>query len=318
MELYIEKEFLDNFYLEFDESSASSSQKIVATILKEYAEVECFIDCEIESLEQLDFLKSENSFFKAICDKSKSPLAVKSIKDYFFEKSKCEQTLIFTQNNKDWFNEAERKGALCFSYENYQHKIENISKECHFKIDLSEGFQGWGFLNNLKNTPFNKILVNDGYILTDKDSQKMADNLIPILQNIMDKNYQTKTDVEIYTKDLNPPQLGTFEQIKSEVDKKLRRLNSVFANYQLSIKIISNTLQKGKYDFHDRLIYLNYLIIDSPKGFNLMPYKKSNSQLTVETIFEKYTYNRLRNHKRMHDDYLKKIVNLETLEFKFT
>ena len=317
MELYIEKEFLDNFYLEFDESSASSSQKIVATILKEYAEVEWFIDCKTETLEQIETLKAENPFFHARTVYS-SPITVNSVKDYFFEKSKCDQTLIFTQNNEDWFNEAERKGALCFSYENYRQKIENIVQKCHFKIDLSEGFQGWGFLNNLKNTPFNKILINDGYILTDKDSQKMSDNLIPILQNIMDKNYQTKTDVEIYTKDLNPPQPGTFEQIKSEVDKKLRRLNSVFANYQLSLKIISNTLQKGKYDFHDRLIYLNYLIIDSPRGFNLIPHKKSNSQLTVETIFEKYTYNRLRNHKKMHNDYLKKIVNLETLEFKFT
>jgi len=37
------------------------------------------------------------------------------------------------------------------------------------------------------------------------------------------------------------------------------------------------------------------------------PYKKSNSQLTVETIFEKHTYNRLRNHKKMHNDYLKKL-----------
>ena len=192
MELYIEKEFLDNFYLEFDESSASSSQKIVATILKEYAEVECFIDCEIESLEQLDFLKSENSFFKAICDKSKSPLAVKSIKDHFFEKSKCEQTLIFTQNNQDWFNEAERKGALCFSYENYQQKIENIVQKCHFKIDLSEGFQGWEqTLQNIQELmPLNKIIINDAYLLDKPEFYES--NVYPLIKAISKNKKTTK------------------------------------------------------------------------------------------------------------------------------
>ena len=51
MELYIEKEFLDNFYLDFDEDSPSPSQKIVANILKDYAEVDWLIDYTIESVE---------------------------------------------------------------------------------------------------------------------------------------------------------------------------------------------------------------------------------------------------------------------------
>jgi hypothetical protein len=34
MELYIEKEFLNNFYLEFDEDSPSYSKKILASILE--------------------------------------------------------------------------------------------------------------------------------------------------------------------------------------------------------------------------------------------------------------------------------------------
>jgi hypothetical protein len=317
MELYIEKEFLDNFYLEFDEKTASASQKIVATILKEYAEVEWFIDCKIDSIELLESLKNDNPYFHARSIYS-SPISVRSIKEHFFEKSKCEQTLIFAQNNEDWFDTAELKGAICFSLNNYKTKIESIIYSCHFKIDLSDQFRGWEFLSNLKNIPFNKIMINDGYILADKSTQKIQDNLIPILQNIIGKNYQQKSELEIYTKDLNPLQPGTFEQIKDEADKKLRRLNSVFANYQLKIKIISNTLQKGKYDFHDRLLYLNFLIIDSPKGFNLMPYKKSNSQITIETIFDKYTYNRIKNHKRMHTDYFEKIIGLETMEFKFS
>lgn len=318
MELYIENEFLENFYHGYDEKTRSTSQNIVATILQEYAEVEWFINCEIDSIEKMETLKNENPFFHARSIYS-SPISIKSIEEHFFERSKCDQTLIFTQNNEDWFGEAERKGALCFSISNYIEKIENIIRTCHFKIDLSNNqFSGWNFLSNLKYLPFNKILINDGYILTDKSSQKIKDNLIPLLQNIIGKNYNQETKIEIYTKDFNPARPGTFDQIKIEADKKLSRLNSVFANYKFKIKIISNNLQTSNYDFHDRLIYLNYLIIDSPKGFNLMPHKMSNSQLMVETIFDKYTYNRLRNHNKMHSDYLKKITNLETMMFKMS
>jgi hypothetical protein len=316
MQLYIEKDFLDNFYIEFNESAASSSQKILATILKEYAEVEWYIDCEIETPEQFEKLKTENPFF-AYRSINMGPVSINSVREHFFENSACKQTLLFTQNEEKWFVDAESKGALCFSFDNYQSKIENIIQQCHFKIDLSKNFQGWELLNNLKNIPCNKIIINDGYILTDKHAQKMADNLFPIIKTIMGTKYKIVTRIEIYTNNLNTPPPGTFEQIKAEAEKKWNRLNSVFANYMINFNIITNTLQKGSYDFHDRLIYLNFLIIDSPKGFNLLPYKKSNSQIVVDTIFDKYTYNRLRNHLKMHDDYFNEIKRLETLNFKY-
>ena len=293
MELYIEKEFLDNFYLEFDESSESSSQKIVATILKEYAEVECFIDCEIESLEQLDFLKSENSFFKAICDKSKSPLAVKSIKDHFFEKSKCEQTLIFTQNNKDWFNEAERKGALCFSYENYQQKIENIVQKCHFKIDLSEKFKGWG--TSLKNIqelmPLNKIIVNDSYLLDKPEFYK--NNVYPLIKVISEEKSTTK---HFYTDILN-------KRVPFKTNIIYNLLKEKYPTSE--IKIIHNNVDN--LNSHDRLLYSNHYIIDCAIGFNFNQQLTSNSQIIIETIFEKYTYNRLRNHLRKMDNHFQNL-----------
>jgi hypothetical protein len=294
MELYIEKEFLDNFYLEFDESSASRSQKIVATILKEYAEVECFIDCEIETLEQLEFLKSENSFFKAICDKSKSPLGVKSIKDHFFDKSKCEQTLIFTQNNKDWFNEAERKGALCFSYENYQQRIENIVQQCHFKIDLSEGFQGWEqTLQNIQELmPLNKIIINDAYLLDKPEFYES--NVYPLIKAIS-KNKKTKK--LFYTDILN-------KKFPFKTDIIYNLLKEKYPTSE--IKIAHNNVDDLK--SHDRLLYSNHYIIDCAIGFNFNQHLTSNSQIIIETIFEKYTYNRLRNHLRKMENHFQNLI----------
>ena len=315
MELYIEKEFLDNFYVEFDELTASPSQSILASILKEYAEIKWFIDCEIDSVEQFEKLKIENPFI-AYRSITLGPNSVNSIKNHFFENSDCKQTLIFTQKEENWFVDAENKGAICFSYENFQSKIRNIIQQCHFKIDLSENFQGWEMLNNLTNIPYNKIIINDGYILIDNVDQKMNQNLFPIIKTIMGTKYKSRTEIEIYTNKIISSE-GTFEQINDAAKKRLNKLNSIFANYDCHFSIISNTLQKGVYNFHDRLIYLNYIIIDSPIGFNLLPYKRSNSQIVIETIFDKYTYNRLRSHLKMHEDYFYKIKKIETSEFKY-
>ena len=292
MELYIEKEFLDNFYLEFDESSASSSQKIVATILKEYAEVEWFFDSEIESLEQLEFLKSENSFFKARCVYS-SPTPIKSVEKHFFEKSKCEQTLIFTQKNKDWFNEAERKGALCFSYENYQQKIENIVLKCHFKIDLSEGFQGWEqTLQNIQELmPLNKIIINDAYLLDKPEFYES--NVYPLIKAISKNKKTTKL---FYTDILNKKLTFNIGLIYNLLKEK----------YPTSeIKIMHNNVDN--LNSHDRLLYSNHYIIDCAIGFNFNQQLTSNSQIIIETIFEKYTYNRLRNHLRKMDNHFQNL-----------
>ena len=292
MELYIEKEFLDNFYLEFDESSASSSQKIVATILKEYAEVECFIDCKTETLEQIETLKAENPFFHARTVYS-SPISVNSVKDYFFEKSKCEQTLIFTQKNKDWFNEAERKGALCFSYENYQQKIENIVLKCHFKIDLSEGFQGWEqTLQNIQELmPLNKIIINDAYLLDKPEFYES--NVYPLIKAISKNKKTTKL---FYTDILNKKLTFNIGLIYNLLKEK----------YPTSeIKIMHNNVDN--LNSHDRLLYSNHYIIDCAIGFNFNQHLISNSQIIIETINEKYTYNRLRNHLIKMDNHFQNL-----------
>lgn len=293
MELYIEKEFLDNFYLEYAEPTASSSQKIIATILKEYAEIDWFIDCEMESLKQLEFLKSENSFFKARCVYS-SPTSIKSVEKHFFEKSKCEQTLIFTQNNKEWFEKAERNGALCFSYENYQQKIENIIKQCHFKIDLSEGFQGWEkTLKSIQELmPLNKIIINDSYLLDRPEFY--GNNVYPLIKAIS-KN--KKTVKYFYTDILNKNQFFKPDTIYNLLKEK----------YPTSeIKIVHNNLDSLK--SHDRLLYSNHCIIDCAIGFNFNPRLTSNSQIIIETIFEKYTYNRLRNHLKKMDNHFQNLI----------
>src|SRR5690625_2310562 len=80
LDIYIEKAFLDDFYLSYDEITASNAQKILYQILVNYPETRWFIDCRIDSIEDLEILKQENPFFayKAV---SYPPHPIDSIKD---------------------------------------------------------------------------------------------------------------------------------------------------------------------------------------------------------------------------------------------
>jgi hypothetical protein len=298
MELYIEKEFLDNFYTYFDETKASVSQKIISNILRDYDEVNWYIDCQIDTMEQLENLKSENPFFNARTVNS-SPFPITSIKDHFFKNSNCKQTLIFTMNKEDWFNEAKIKGALCFNYNNYQIEIENMVSRCHFKIDLSEKFTGWeiNFKEVQNLLPINKIIVNDSYFLDNIEENKS--NIYSLIQSIS-KN--KKTLKQFYTDILN----NKIPLKKEDVYNLLKE------KYQSSeIKIIHNNLVGFKP--HDRLLYTNFYLIDCPIGFNFKANTVSNSQIIIETIFDKYTYKRMKNHLYNFEKHLQSLINEKRL-----
>ncbi len=314
MELYIEKEFLDDFFIAFEPDKASQSQKVVVSILTEYGEVDRFVDVEINAPQELEKLKIENPFFAG--SNGKPPTPVRSIKEDFFEHANCRQTLIFMKNEQEWFPKAEQKGALCFTWGNYEERISKIIENTNFKIDLSEGFTGWDSFVSLQKVPFNYVLVNDNYLLTDKARQKMDKNIIPFLKIILKGKSEQEIKLDVYTKDFNPKQPRRDEQIKVAAKKRFGKLNRGLANFRKKSRLINNDLKPSSYDFHDRVVLSNFFSIDSGQGFNLIPHKKSNSQVIVETIFDKYTYKRIKNLMKMHNEYVEKLERLETVKFK--
>jgi hypothetical protein len=298
MELYIEKKFLDHFNSEFN-NNTTKGKKILGNILESYGEIDWFIDCEINNAEQLEMMKLENFFFASRTNYL-PPISVVNIEEHFFKKSKCELTLIFTFNEEEWFNKAEKKGALCFSYINFESKIDNILTICEsLKIELSERFVGWEFFKELKNIPKNKIIINDPYLLAENSGNKPIDeNLIPLIKNISGNGSEIK--VELFTNYLNsktPSEAIDIEYIK-------RKLHNVFkSDYKLSIEYI-------QYYEHDRILYSNFFIIECGLGFNFNVNRKSNSKITVESIFDNFYYKRLKNHlKNLNNRKSNSIIN---------
>lgn len=67
--------------------------------------------------------------------------------------------------------------------------------------------------------------------------------------------------------------------------------------------------------FHDRVLISNFFTIDSGVGFNLLPARASNSQILVETIFDKYTYKRINNLRKACNKYEQNLRKKKLEEF---
>jgi hypothetical protein len=328
MDLYIEKDFLDNFDLEYNDKTASPSQLVLYSIFKEYPEVNIYMDCDFNDTKEVESYQDNNRAFSAITKNETSRLYRFFSFDQFLEeehKISFEQTLIFTHKAKEWFDKFKIKGVLCFSYDDYESKIQNIISKCRdIRIDLSDPSNfpfSWNKIEILQTLlPLNKIIINDSYLLRKKHLEK---NLYPLIKSIS-KNTATS---KYFWSNIFPKQ----DQNKKEPYFNMHDIYDLLEDkYKTSeIKIIHNNgtyyneyLKKDEYfkdsniqekmknfKFHDRLLYTNFYVIDCAIGFNFDIEKQSNSQIIIETIFEKYSYKRLKNHSKKMEDIFKLLKN---------
>jgi hypothetical protein len=322
MDLYVEKEFIDKINNDYINQKINSSLDIIVSILKDYGEVKMYIDCNEDDLR---ILENENLLIALKTANTSGPIPIDStFEDYLFSVFNHEQTLIFTKEKKEWFNKLNQKGALCFCYDDYEEKIKDIITNCHIKIDLSDPSNfpfSWNKIEIIRTLiPLNKIIINDSYLLRKKHLEK---NLYPLIKSIS-KNTATS---KYFWSNIFPKQ----DQNKKEPYFNMHDIYKLLEDkYKTSeIKIIHNNgayyneyLRKDEYfkdsniqekmknfKFHDRLLYTNFYIIDCAIGFNFDIEKQSNSQIIIETIFEKYSYKRLKNHSKKMDDIFKLLKN---------
>jgi hypothetical protein len=317
MELYIEKEFLDYFYMDYDKSP-NTFQKIVYSILTDYGGKRVFIDVNFIKKDFIEIEENENRILTNIYGYGGGTLVSTgklSIKEHLFTKSDFSQTLVFTYDNQDWFQDAENKGVLCFSFYNYQEKIKEIIDNLHFEIDLNNPFPGWSFLSKFQVLNFNMINISDDYIISDRNKQKIDKNLIPLLKLLLiDRNEKVK--INILT-DVIDPQIYDEEHIKEKLSIIYTKLNRIFGRYNVTFSIINRNLIKHKFYFHSRTIITNFSFMKSDEGFNLVPPKNSDGDLFSRTIFEKKYYDKLKGLNNKQSSYIEKIKSSEVYKDKF-
>jgi hypothetical protein len=292
MELFIEKEFLEDFEIDFDQNPI---KEIVKEIITSYGDKRVYINYNQNNFA---VLKVEYEFFALICNTT-VPLPVESI-ETSVKKSNCLQTLVFTKKEESWHKEMESKGAWCFSFDNYQDKIKSLIDKIHFKVNLSNGFNNWNVLD-FSEIPINHLQITDGYIL--KDERNIKENLIPLIASFVNSEKE-KITIDLLVKGIGF-KTATEEKKKEFAKKQHGKLNSKFSKL-INLKIyLSNLI--SDIDLHDRTVVTNFSILDSGVGFSVVGRKRSNSQMISESIFEKYTYDRLRGLRAYQQKYINKL-----------
>lgn len=278
MEICFEKVVLDKLNKDFLCGNLSLGQTKLLEILQSYSEVLFYtnINYDYETFEEY---KLENPLFLKIVEKSTIKYC-ESIAD-FIGKSEFKQSIVIDViENHRHRDLAESKGGLYLTYENYSEKIEEITKHYSKRVDLSESVPDWNKVLNKSWLKLNELVINDNYLI---DSLGNIESfIIPLIKAV--KKQSAAKNIVFVTDYLNKKNYD-----KEGKENKLRELLNT------SVKIYHNTFRN--FSNHDRILYTNFLMIDCPIGFNMLK-KKSNSIITIETIFDVFTYNRRRRHYR--------------------
>lgn len=277
MELYIDKVALDKLNIDFLNENLVIGQMKLLDILQSYDELYFYTNQNFEN-EQFEEYKSVNLLFNKIIEKA-ILRSVESIES-FTNESTFEQTIVI-ENSENHINRnlIESKGGLYFVYETYSEKIEELCFHYTKKIDLDGTFAGWQKILNKTLLKVNEIIINDNYLID--DFKYINESILPLLKSVK-KQFSINRIVFItdYLNKSNYQKDSKLEILKTE-------LNTSFINiFHNNFRGFSN---------HDRILYTNFFMIDCPIGFSQVN-KTSNSVIYIETIFDKFTYNRRRRH----------------------
>ncbi|WP_431158135.1 hypothetical protein [Winogradskyella poriferorum] len=288
MQVFIESDFIEKINDDFQKMTGvrTPALEVVVSVLTEYGNLKMYIDCSLQKLKTLE--DTNEIVARRISQFSGLVSLNKPLKELYEDISNFEQVIVFTLDNEPWHSEAQKKGVLCFTYSNYNQKISDIINVCNsIKIDLSKRFQGWNIFGKLKDIPKNYLLLNDNYILKKNAINR---NYVPLVKSILAKNIEA--EVEVCTDFLNDRTLAS--SINTIFDKFCSQFDD---DYKLNARLV-HLYQYRDLNFHDRIVYSNFFMIECPVGFNFDTRKTSNSKITVDSIFDKFSYNRMNNHLR--------------------
>lgn len=297
MDLFVEKEFLEEFELDYDYSEHKSEiQKILYSVLTEYTDARLFLNAPLSFINESRILSLFSNINLDITFEF-------DIESYFDSKTvPNNQTLVFTREEKDWFYDLRNQGVLCFSYNDYEREIKTFINETTFKIDLSDPEQipvDWKVFHFIGRYT-NFIIVSDPYILNDGSGQKIKENLIPLLKENLNVNH-------FYS-------IFIITEVDKDINKKVKKIYSSLKDYKIKIFVFNRIKTIESMSLHDRYLYSNYTITSSGTGFNLNISKPVNSKIESASLFEKFTYKCINNHLKHLIKYINKLEQMDHLD----
>lgn len=310
MHLFIESSFLVDFEVHFDPETSNIAYKCLDRIFREYTAVNLYFDDESTMIE------FNSLYYELITNYNTNPITVGDFNEYLETVNVLpNQTLFLTKNDLRNKSKVERLGALSFTFNNFEEKINVLLKDFDQLFDLSDPVENfkWQDLRFVSQLPFKSVVIVDSYIIKDANTQRINDNLIPLLKEIL-YNHTCKVAVTIYTDEVTNP--DERKKRLSEIDCVKKRHQFIQSNLSESIDsllIVKSSFSKDKYDQHDRFLYTPFCMISVGKGFNLFPMRISNSSIVCSSIFEKKTYKMMKNHFNNLKVTTDKLLRLEVI-----
>ena len=181
MDLFAEKGFIERFEKENNPDRYTYIQEIISTIFSRYANIRLFTNAS----------ESDAGGSELLYKISDTNPSIKW--DYDFDLINkyipAPQTIILTEEPRQWFMHMKSQGALCYSYDSYENEIREFIEDTHIDIDLADPeiypFDWTLFKYIGKYQTF--ITITDPYILKDGSDGKVKDNLVALLKTNIDK-----------------------------------------------------------------------------------------------------------------------------------
>ncbi len=257
MKIYLDFDFLENFFLNPDDSDTYFLLKRLLCSAQSPAELVVNFDFE-EAYQNPE----KKVIFRQIA--SKFPISNLSFTSNITTISFYETSISMLFLMNDLSDNVSEYGCVKIN-SNQLEKASSLLFPEKYRVD--QGQTDWFFLKSCQ-LPCNALIVTDNYLFA---NDKALENTKAILLALMPKTLSIDFDLTIIgyaAKD--------FKTLKSQADELTTFLNSKF-HYKVNLTIIRE-------DHHARLLQTNYGRFHSEKGFGLFQNRriKRNDETTIE------------------------------------
>jgi hypothetical protein len=330
MELIITKEFLDNFFIAFDEGNKCHVD-FEDFLTKKIRDVTIIID--MEDWTEWQKASTDNVLWEKLLDIPKmTPEFVPTIEDdmcsaEFYSNYTYPYKMFFASKDKnECDNLSKNFGFEFLCIENLDEKWETYysqREDLHLPIDSksSQRFDNWSKLSNFKH-PINSAVIIDNYLFCEfkRNGVKQfshANNLFEILRHLLENNSnQIDLQITIITASQNINIDDAFQP--SSYSDRMRFIKTKIEDFIRSeVPLLSFDISIINYDKkihstereHDRGVYTNYFYFEVGTGLNVFDCTNSiinRSKISIyspiRSVEKNLTLSGLRNIKTYIND----------------